>query len=167
TAFLPDPIDPAILQLAAAAAGAVPLPGGRRFQAVPVPAAPPPACLAALSPVVDSSRRPTPRSATLPLRGPESGAGSLQAAPTLLACCLGPPHPARPPPPPRLPCPPAPPAPARPPDPAGDELAAGGAIRTLVLGLHALGVAAVVAPAAPAARAALAGPPGPGPRRVP
>jgi coenzyme F420-0:L-glutamate ligase / coenzyme F420-1:gamma-L-glutamate ligase len=140
TAFLPDPIDPAILQLAAAAAGAVPLPGGRRFQAVPVPAAARAACLAALSPVVDNSRRPTPRSATLPLRGPESGAGSLQAAPTLLACCLGPPDA------------------ARAADPAAtDELAAGGAIRTLVLGLHALGVAAVVAPAAPAARPALAG----------
>jgi nitroreductase len=64
----------------------------------------------------------------------------LQAAPTLLACCLGPPDAARA----------ADPA-------AGDELAAGGAIRTLVLGLHALGVAAVVAPAAPAARPALAG----------
>ncbi|HYJ71226.1 MAG TPA: coenzyme F420-0:L-glutamate ligase, partial [Actinomycetota bacterium] len=95
TAFLPDPIDPAILQRVAAAAGAVPLPGGRRFQAVPVPAAARAACLAALSPVVDDSRRPTPRSATLPLRGPESGAGSFRAASTLLACCLGPPDPAR------------------------------------------------------------------------
>jgi coenzyme F420-0:L-glutamate ligase/coenzyme F420-1:gamma-L-glutamate ligase len=41
-------------------------------------------------------------------------------------------------------------------DVPGTELAAGGAVRTLVLALHALGVGAVLHPAAPAARPALA-----------
>ena len=105
-AFRPGPVDPATLERAAASARAVPLPGGRRFQTVAVPA---------------------------PL------AGSLPAAPALLACCLGPPDP------------------ARAADPAdGVELAAGGAVRTLVLALHALGVAAGFHPASPAARPALA-----------
>jgi dehydro coenzyme F420 reductase / coenzyme F420-0:L-glutamate ligase / coenzyme F420-1:gamma-L-glutamate ligase len=126
TAFLPDPIDAAAVARAAGAALAVPLPGGRRFQAVSVPAAARATCLAALSPT-----------ATPPGEVPALLAG----APALLACCLGPARPG---------------GPARD-AAAGDELAAGGAIRTLVLGLHALGVAAVVAPAAPAARPALAG----------
>jgi coenzyme F420-0:L-glutamate ligase/coenzyme F420-1:gamma-L-glutamate ligase len=122
-AFRPDPVGEATIERAAAAAGAVPLPGGRRFQAVPVPAAARAACLAALSPTAT----------------PPGGVPALLAgAPALLACCL---------------------APARPGGPAGDaagvELAAGGAVRALVLGLHALGVAAVVAPAGPDARPAL------------
>jgi coenzyme F420-0:L-glutamate ligase / coenzyme F420-1:gamma-L-glutamate ligase len=148
-AFLPDPVEEATIERAAAAAGAVPLPGGRRFQAVAVPAAARAACLAALSPAVDNARRPPPESATLPLRGAEPGAGSLPAAPTLLACCLGPPDPA---------------------DPAavaGVELAAGGSVRTLVLALHALGVAAGVHPVDPAARPALAGALGLGPGWLP
>ncbi|HEX5881597.1 MAG TPA: hypothetical protein VF468_25265, partial [Actinomycetota bacterium] len=64
---------------------------------------------------------------------------ALAGAPALLACWLVPP-----------------------PDPgpeagvAGVELAAGGALRTLILGLHALGVGAVFEAAAPAARPALA-----------
>ena len=114
--FLPDPVEEATLHRAAAAAGAVPLPGGRRFQAVPVPAAARAACLAALSPT-----------AALP-----AGASAL------LACCL------------------APGGPVTGDDAAGVELAAGGAVRTLVLGLHALGVGAVFAPAGPAGRPALA-----------
>jgi coenzyme F420-0:L-glutamate ligase / coenzyme F420-1:gamma-L-glutamate ligase len=113
----PDPVDPATVDRAVAAARAVPLPGGHRFEVVAVPAGARAACLAALSPA----------------------APALAGAPTLLACCLVPP-----------------------PDPgpeagaAGIELAAGGALRTLVLGLHALGVGAVVEDAAPAARPALA-----------
>ena len=57
-------------------------------------------------------------------------------APTLLACCLGPPEGDE--------------------DGAGAELAAGGAVRTLLLGLHALGAGAWFEPAAPAARRTLA-----------
>jgi coenzyme F420-0:L-glutamate ligase/coenzyme F420-1:gamma-L-glutamate ligase len=61
---------------------------------------------------------------------------ALAGAPALLACCLVPPAPG------------ATPA-------AGLELAAGGALRTLLLGLHALGVAAVFQAAEAAARPAL------------
>ena len=64
--------------------------------------------------------------------------GPVPDAPELLACCLGP----------RA-------------DPtataAGVELAAGGAVRTLVLGLHALGVGVVFQPVGPQRRRALAG----------
>ena len=60
---------------------------------------------------------------------------ALAGAPTLLACCLAGPGAGDP----------------------GVELAAGGALRTLVLGLHALGVGAVFEAAPPAARPALAG----------
>ena len=110
--FLPDPVDQATIDRAVAAARAVPLPGGHRLEAVPVPAGARAACLAALSP-------------TPPV---------LADAPVLLACGL-----------------PAPPAAADRPtgaDAAGVELAAGGAVRTLALGLHALGVASVFEPAA-------------------
>ena len=114
----PDPVDPDALARAVAAAGAVPLPGGQRFRAVPVPAAARTAGLAALSP-------------TPPV---------LATAPALLACCLAP----------------AAGRAGRPAgeDAAGAELAAGGAVRTLVLGLHALGVGTVFEPAGPADRAA-------------
>jgi coenzyme F420-0:L-glutamate ligase/coenzyme F420-1:gamma-L-glutamate ligase len=116
-AFRPGPVDPAALDRAAAAARAVPLPGGRRLRVVPVPDDTRAACLAALS--------PTPP--------------ALADGPSLLACSL------------------APPGSAGPADPAaGLDLAAGGALRTLVLALHALGIAAVVHPAIPAARPALA-----------
>jgi coenzyme F420-0:L-glutamate ligase/coenzyme F420-1:gamma-L-glutamate ligase len=98
TAFRPDPVDPATLDRAGAAAAAVPLPGGRRLRALPVPPAARAACLAACS--------PTPP--------------ALAAAPLLLACCLTPGEPD--------------------PDPAV-ELAAGGALKVLELGLHAQGVA--------------------------
>jgi coenzyme F420-0:L-glutamate ligase/coenzyme F420-1:gamma-L-glutamate ligase len=90
-------VDPATLGKALASARAVPIPGGRRLQVVPVP-----------------------------------------DAPELLACCLGPP---------------ADPAATA----AGVELAAGGAVRTLVLALHALGAGAVFQPAGPEERRALAG----------
>jgi coenzyme F420-0:L-glutamate ligase/coenzyme F420-1:gamma-L-glutamate ligase len=60
---------------------------------------------------------------------------ALAGAPALLACCLGPPAGE---------------------DPAGVELAAGGAVRTLVLGLHALGVVTAFHPAGPAGRTTLA-----------
>jgi coenzyme F420-0:L-glutamate ligase / coenzyme F420-1:gamma-L-glutamate ligase len=63
-------------------------------------------------------------------------AAALAGAPPLLACCLGPPEGDE--------------------GDAGAELAAGGAVRTLLLGLHALGVAARFQPAAPEARRALA-----------
>ena len=80
TAFLPDPVDPATLQRAAAAAGAVPLPGGRRFQAVPVPAAARAACLAALSP---TPRRPPGEvpAGSLPAPRPCSPAASARPTP--------------------------------------------------------------------------------------
>jgi coenzyme F420-0:L-glutamate ligase/coenzyme F420-1:gamma-L-glutamate ligase len=98
-AFLPDPVDAALLDRAIAAARAVPLPGGARLQVVPVPA---------------------------------EARAALAAAPALLACYLEPPL------------------------PAGVELAAGGAVRTLLLALHALGVAARFEPAGPALGEALA-----------
>jgi coenzyme F420-0:L-glutamate ligase / coenzyme F420-1:gamma-L-glutamate ligase len=113
-AFLPGPVEEAALDRAAAAARAVPLPGGRRLRVAPVPAAARPACLAALS--------PTPP--------------AMASAPTLLACCLDPPGPAGP--------------------PVGAELAAGGAVRTLLLALNAVGVAARFQAAEPPARPALA-----------
>jgi dehydro coenzyme F420 reductase / coenzyme F420-0:L-glutamate ligase / coenzyme F420-1:gamma-L-glutamate ligase len=63
---------------------------------------------------------------------------ALASAPLLLVCCLAAPR--------------AGPEPA-----AGAELAAGGAVRTLLLGLHAQGMAARFAAAGPAAAPALAG----------
>jgi coenzyme F420-0:L-glutamate ligase/coenzyme F420-1:gamma-L-glutamate ligase len=114
-AFAPDPVDPAALDRATAPAAAVPVPGGRRLQALPVPPAARAAALAACS--------PTPP--------------ALATAPVLLGCALTPAAPA--------------------PDP-GTELAAGGALRVLELGLHAHGVAAVFAAAGargPALAAAL------------
>ena len=122
---------------------------------------PPPAALrpgpveqAALDRAVAAARAvPLPggrRLRVLPVPGPARPAclaacsptpPALAAAPTLLACCLDPP------------AAPGPPAGAS--DP-GLELAAGGVLRTLVLALHALGVAAVLHPAAPAARPAVA-----------
>jgi coenzyme F420-0:L-glutamate ligase / coenzyme F420-1:gamma-L-glutamate ligase len=60
---------------------------------------------------------------------------ALAEAPALLACCLGPPAGE---------------------DPPGVELAAGGAVRTLVLGLHALGAVAAFHPAGPPGRPELA-----------
>ena len=62
----------------------------------------------------------------------EARPAALAAAPALLACYLDPPA------------------------PAGIELAAGGAVRTLLLALHALGIAARFQPADPAAGPALA-----------
>jgi coenzyme F420-0:L-glutamate ligase / coenzyme F420-1:gamma-L-glutamate ligase len=100
SAFLPDPVDPALLDRAVAAARAVPLPGGGRLRVVPVPA----------------DARPA----------------GLAAAPALLACYVAPPL------------------------PAGIELAAGGAVRTLLLALHAFGIAARFEPAGPALAGALA-----------
>ena len=82
--FLPDPVEAATLHRAAAAAGAVPLPGGRRFRAVPVPAAARAACLAALSPVGHPGALPPV--GTLP--------PGARPAPALLACCLAPGGPA-------------------------------------------------------------------------
>ena len=107
--FLPDPVDPATIDRAVAAARAVPLPGRRRFEVVPVPAAARSACLAALSPAPPA----------------------LATAPALLGCALR----------------------GAGEDAPGAELAAGGAVRTLVLGLHALGVAAVFEAAGAPARA--------------
>ena len=109
--FLPEPVEPGAIDRAVAASAAVPIPGGHRFQASPVPAAARAACLAAISPA-------TP---------------ALATAPALLAACLTAGDAA-----------------------AGVELAAGGALRTLLLGLHAQGVAARFAAAGPPARAALA-----------
>ena len=110
--FRPDPIDPATLDRAVAAAATVPLPGGRRLRVVPVPAAARARCLAALSPT-----------------GPPDAA--LASAPALVAPCVA--------------------AAA-----AEVELAAGGALRTLLLALRAQGVATAFVAADGAARAALA-----------
>jgi coenzyme F420-0:L-glutamate ligase/coenzyme F420-1:gamma-L-glutamate ligase len=117
--FLADPVDPAALDRAAAAAATVPLPGGR-LRVVPVPAAARARCIAALSPT------PSPGLA-------------FADAPLLLAPCLAPT--------PRA----VEAAPA-----AGVELAAGAAVRTLQLALHAQGIASWFAPATPEGRAALA-----------
>jgi coenzyme F420-0:L-glutamate ligase/coenzyme F420-1:gamma-L-glutamate ligase len=108
--FRPDPVDPAALDRAAATAHAVPIPGGRRFRAVLVPAGARAACLAALSPA-------RPATAT---------------APALFGACLTAGE-----------------------DAAGVELAAGRAVWTLLLGLHAHGLGAGFEPAGPPARAAL------------
>jgi coenzyme F420-0:L-glutamate ligase / coenzyme F420-1:gamma-L-glutamate ligase len=138
TRFLADPVDPAALDRAVATAAAVPLPGGQRLRVVAVPAAARPSCLACLSP----TEPPDP---------------ALASAPALLVPCLTPPAAAVT----ASAGVPAPPA------DAAVELAAGGALRTLVLGLHAQGVATAFTAAGPEARAALAAalglPPGPRP----
>jgi hypothetical protein len=113
-AFLPDPVEEALLGRAVAAARAVPLPGDGRLRVTPVPAEARAACLAALDPPP-----------------PPSTQAALAAAPALLACHLEPPL------------------------PAGVKLAAGGAVRTLLLALHALGIAARFEPAGPALAEAL------------
>ncbi|HEU4399578.1 MAG TPA: coenzyme F420-0:L-glutamate ligase, partial [Actinomycetota bacterium] len=119
--FLTGPVDPAAVDRAVAVASTVPLPGGRRFGVVPVPAAARPRCLASLSP----AEPPDPL---------------LASAPTLLAPCLDPgeqvgPHGGR---------------------AETVALAAGGAVRTLLLALHAQGVAAAFLAAGPDAGAELA-----------
>jgi dehydro coenzyme F420 reductase / coenzyme F420-0:L-glutamate ligase / coenzyme F420-1:gamma-L-glutamate ligase len=119
--FRPDPVDPATLDRAVAAAATVPLPGGRRLRAVPVPAAARARSLASLSPT-----------------GPADPLAA--SAPVLLAPWL---------------------TPGDPRDPHGGraealELAAGGAVRTLLLALHAQGVAAAFLAAGPEAGAELA-----------
>jgi len=117
--FLPDPVEVATLDRAVAAAATVPLPGGRRLRAIPVPAAARARCLASLSP----TEPPDPLAAS---------------APVLLAPWL---------------------TPADPRDPHGGHataLAAGGAVRTLLLALHAQGVAAAFLAAGPEAGVELA-----------
>jgi coenzyme F420-0:L-glutamate ligase / coenzyme F420-1:gamma-L-glutamate ligase len=69
--FTADPVDPAVLDRAAATAATVPLPGGWRLRVVPVPAAARDRCTAVLSP----ARPPGP---------------SFADAPLLLAPCLAP-----------------------------------------------------------------------------
>jgi len=119
--FLTGPVDPAVVQRAVVAASTVPLPGGRRFGVVPVPAAARARCLASLSPA-------------------EPPGPLLASAPTLLAPCLDlgeqvGPHGGR---------------------AETVALAAGGAVRTLLLALHAQGVAAAFLAAGPEAGAELA-----------
>jgi coenzyme F420-0:L-glutamate ligase / coenzyme F420-1:gamma-L-glutamate ligase len=119
--FLPDPVDPATLDRAVAAAATVPVPGGHRLRAVPVPAAARARCLASLSP----TQPPDPLAAS---------------APVLLVAWL---------------------TPADSQDPHGGRaqaatLAAGGAVRTLLLALHAQGVAAAFLAAGPEAGVELA-----------
>jgi dehydro coenzyme F420 reductase / coenzyme F420-0:L-glutamate ligase / coenzyme F420-1:gamma-L-glutamate ligase len=125
--FRPDPVDPAVLDRAVAAAATVPLPGGHRLQVVPVPAAARARCAAALSP----AQPPGP---------------ALERAPLLLAPCLAPPPGA---------AADEAEAAARTGDP-GVALAAGGAVRTLQLGLHVQGIASTFRPAGPDGSAALA-----------
>jgi coenzyme F420-0:L-glutamate ligase / coenzyme F420-1:gamma-L-glutamate ligase len=134
TRFLADPVeggrDRAVataLDRAVATAAAVPLPGGHRLRVVPVPAAARPGCLACLSP----TEPPDP---------------ALASAPALLVPCLTPPA---------VEVTASAGVPAPPAD-AVVELAAGGALRTLLLGLHAQGVATGFAAAGPESRAALA-----------
>jgi coenzyme F420-0:L-glutamate ligase/coenzyme F420-1:gamma-L-glutamate ligase len=133
------PADPAAVERAVAAARAVPLPQGHRLEVAAVPDAARAACLAALSPTPAQPGAPT--EAALPART----RSLLTSAPTLLACCLVVPGA----------------------DDPGGELAAGGALRTLVLGLHALGVVAVFEAAGAEARPALAGALGLDPNRRP
>jgi coenzyme F420-0:L-glutamate ligase/coenzyme F420-1:gamma-L-glutamate ligase len=138
--FRPDPVDPAVLDRAAAAAATVPFPGGYRLAVVPVPAAARARCAAALSP------------------GP-----ALEGAPLVLAPCLVPPPGATAEEPGASAAPPAGPggAPgagpgAVPPDDPGVALAAGGAVRTLQLALHVQGLASSFQPAGPDGWATLA-----------
>jgi coenzyme F420-0:L-glutamate ligase / coenzyme F420-1:gamma-L-glutamate ligase len=137
--FLPDPVDPATIERAVAAARAVPLPGGQRLQVARIPAGARAACLAAISPAPPVlAAVPTEASlAEVEADPPARIRHLLLSAPVLLACGLPAPAADRP-------------AGA---DAAGAELAAGGAVRTLALALHALGVAAVFEPAGTPARA--------------
>jgi coenzyme F420-0:L-glutamate ligase / coenzyme F420-1:gamma-L-glutamate ligase len=127
--FLADPVDRAALDRAAAAAATVPLPGGRRLRVVPVPAAGRARCLAALSPAGAAD-------------------AALASAPVLVAPCLeaGDPEDPRG----------GRAGAASPPPAEATELAAGGAVRTLLLALHAHGLAAAFVAAGGAAGAALA-----------
>jgi coenzyme F420-0:L-glutamate ligase / coenzyme F420-1:gamma-L-glutamate ligase len=124
-AFRPGPVEQAALDRAVAAAGAAALPEGRRLRVAPVPAAARAACLAACS--------PTPP--------------AVPTAPVLLACTLGPAAGGK--------APAAAPIPDRTQPAGGTLLAAGGAVRTLVLALHALGLAATFEPAGAGLAAAL------------
>jgi coenzyme F420-0:L-glutamate ligase / coenzyme F420-1:gamma-L-glutamate ligase len=137
--LLPDPVDPAAVERAVLAAAAA-VPGDAPFRVVQV--ASPAArerCLAALRAAPGDDQDPGP---------PGGGAGGeswlvlLGAAPVWLVACLA------------LPVPPAVGT-----GPAGLQLAAGGALRTLLLGLHAQGLggawAATAGPQAAALAAAL------------
>jgi coenzyme F420-0:L-glutamate ligase / coenzyme F420-1:gamma-L-glutamate ligase len=155
------PADPAAVERAVAAARAVPLPHGHRLEVAAVPDAARAACLAALSPTpalagVPTEAAPGEVEAVRPASAGSWGASApteaappartrslLLSAPTLLACCLVAPGAGDP----------------------GGELAAGGALRTLVLGLHALGVVAVFEAAGAGAGPALAGALGVDPNR--
>jgi coenzyme F420-0:L-glutamate ligase/coenzyme F420-1:gamma-L-glutamate ligase len=158
--FLAGPVDPAAVDRAATTAAAIALPGGQRLRVVEVPAAARRRCTAALPP----TRRAGP---------------ALADAPVLLAPCLVPPpaegaapHTDSPR---RAQAAQAPSAEGVEPFPAdaarraegahaaapwaeGVALAAGGALRTLLLALHVQGIATVFEPAgtgAPALAAAL------------
>jgi coenzyme F420-0:L-glutamate ligase/coenzyme F420-1:gamma-L-glutamate ligase len=152
--FLPGPVDPAAVDRAAATAAAVPLPGGHRFQVVEVPPAARPRCTAALSP----TRPAGPALADAPVLlapclvpAPAEGAGrsptdsprQAKAAPALWAEGVEP-SPADAP---RR----AEAAQAPAPWDKGVALAAGGALRTLLLALHVQGIGAAFAPAGAAA----------------
>jgi coenzyme F420-0:L-glutamate ligase / coenzyme F420-1:gamma-L-glutamate ligase len=120
--LLPDPVDPAVVERAALAAAAAPSPGGARPLRVVHVASP--AGRARYLAVLDA-----PVGAAL--EAPEAQVGAagaatatLRAAPVLLVPCLA-----------------AAPGAAVP--PGAVELAAGGAVRTLLLALHAYGLAAV------------------------
>jgi coenzyme F420-0:L-glutamate ligase / coenzyme F420-1:gamma-L-glutamate ligase len=138
------PADPAAVERAVAAARAVPLPHGHRLEVAAVPDAARAACLAALSPTPALAGVPTEAAPGEVEAAPPARTRSLLlSAPTLLACCLVAPGAGDP----------------------GGELAAGGALRTLVLGLHALGVVAVFEAAGAGAGPALAGALGVDPNR--
>jgi coenzyme F420-0:L-glutamate ligase/coenzyme F420-1:gamma-L-glutamate ligase len=134
--FLADPVDPAAVDRAAATAATVPLPGGHRLRVVPVPAATRSRCTAALSP----TRPPGPAFADAPLlfvpclvpAGAATPAGGGAPAPQATPAAEGQASQA---------------AEA---EPAGEEaLAAGGALRTLLLALHVQGIGTAFAPAGP------------------
>jgi coenzyme F420-0:L-glutamate ligase/coenzyme F420-1:gamma-L-glutamate ligase len=142
TRFRSEPVDPAVLDRAVAAAVTVPLPGGSRLAVVPVSAAARARCAAVLSPT-------------------EPPAPAEEGAPLLLAPCLVPPPgatgeqagAARPA---GEGGAPGVGARAAPPDDLGVALAAGGAVRTLQLALEVQGIGSSFRPAGPDGWAALA-----------
>ena len=143
--FLADPVDPAAVDRAAATAATVPLPGGHRLRVVPVPAATRSRCTAALSP----TRPPGPAFADAPLlfvpclvpAGAATPAGGGAPAPQATPAAGASPAAA---------AAEGQASQAAEAEPAGEEaLAAGGALRTLLLALHVQGIGTAFAPAGP------------------
>jgi len=136
--FLPRPVDPATVERAVLAAAAAPFPEGARPLRIVHAASPASreACLAAVA----GAPRDDPRAdGTGPAAVPRA---LLEEAPVLLVPCLAPPR--------------RPGGPGAAVAHAGELLAAGGAVRALLLALHAQGLAGAFAASTPARHEAAA-----------